>query len=226
MSPDSIRYLASLFCYPVPLEELPETEQDHAIKVMRSLLSVQQVQLYTHIKIAAEPDYFPPEDEAGGTSGRGVQTVVMTSLTAGKWGDFDEFERVRNITGEGLRQMIRGDETSLIHIIHLRPWIIRYTKSKGGNVAYLVPPRGLTILSDIDDVLRETRIYAPEQGILNTFVRPYKPWMNMDRVFANWSSSIPDLHFHYMTPTPEQLARHYVQFLDQNYPGAPLTRTR
>lgn len=89
----------------------------------------------------------------------------------------------------------------------------------GNATAYLVPSTGLTIINDIDDILRVTKIYEPKEGLLNSFARPFTPWMNMPDIYANWSRSIPNFHFHYLTTTPEQVTRNYMDFIYKTYPG-------
>lgn len=90
--------------------------------------------------------------------------------------------------------------------------------TSGNATAYLVPPEGITVVSDIDDILRVTKIYQPKEGLLNTFARPFVPWMNMPDIYANWSWAINGMHFHYLTATPEQLTRSYVDFIFKTYP--------
>lgn len=93
------------------------------------------------------------------------------------------------------------------------------TGADSGNATiYLAPPTGITIVSDIDDILRVTKIYEPKEGLLNTFARAFTPWMNMPDIYANWSTSIEDLHFHYLTTTPEQVTRNYMDFIYKTYP--------
>ena len=40
----------------------------------------------------------------------------------------------------------------------------------------------------------------------------------MPQIYANWSQSLPNLHFHYLTTTPEQITRNYMQFIFADYP--------
>jgi hypothetical protein len=90
----------------------------------------------------------------------------------------------------------------------------------GVATSYLVPPTGITILSDVDDILRITKIYRPTEALLNTFTRPFTPWLNMPTIFANWSLTLPaTTHFHYLTTTPEQATRAYMQFIYATYPA-------
>lgn len=42
----------------------------------------------------------------------------------------------------------------------------------GNGTVILVPSEGFSIVSDIDDVLRITKVYVPNQGLYNSFVQP------------------------------------------------------
>ena len=90
----------------------------------------------------------------------------------------------------------------------------------GNASAYLVPAEGVTVVSDVDDVLRVTRIYQPQEGLLNTFARPFRAWLNMPAIYAAWSTQHPDepYHFHYLTTTPQPATRLYEDFVYNNYP--------
>jgi hypothetical protein len=90
----------------------------------------------------------------------------------------------------------------------------------GNATAYLVPPEGVVLVSDIDDTLRVTKIYQPTEGLLNTFARDFTPWLNMPSNFARWSTQHPEqpYHFHYLTTTPEQATRKYMDFIYSHYP--------
>ncbi|GAB7356995.1 hypothetical protein MBLNU459_g7827t1 [Dothideomycetes sp. NU459] len=48
---------------------------------------------------------------------------------------------------------------------------------------FFVPPQGLSIVSDIDDVLRVAEVWNPKQAILNLLTRPFQPWLNMSDVY-------------------------------------------
>ena len=63
----------------------------------------------------------------------------------------------------------------------------------GNSSAYLVPTEGITIISDIDDILRVTKIYQPEQGLNNTFVNNFTAWMDMPDVYALWQKVNPGI---------------------------------
>ncbi|KAG9127068.1 hypothetical protein FRC07_000791 [Ceratobasidium sp. 392] len=91
--------------------------------------------------------------------------------------------------------------------------------SISGNAStYLVPTQGITLITDIDDILRVTKIWNPDEGLLNSFVYPFQPWMNMPDVLNRWDAVIPNLHFHYLTTTPIKVARPYMSFIYGRYP--------
>jgi len=96
-----------------------------------------------------------------------------------------------------------------------------YTQSVelGNASAYLVPPNGYSLVSDIDDILRFTQIYQPTNGLDNSFANPFVPWTNMPSVLNDWATSDPDLHFHYLTTTPEQFTRVYEDFIFKYFPA-------
>lgn len=82
----------------------------------------------------------------------------------------------------------------------------------GNATGYLVPTQGITIISDIDDILRITKIYQPKEGLLNTFARDMVPWPNMpDVVLPPLSLHIPSARTdltsglrRVVAPTPQQ----------------------
>lgn len=90
----------------------------------------------------------------------------------------------------------------------------------GNSSAWLVPPEGVVVLSDIDDILRLTKIYQPDEGLRNSIARDYQPWDAMPRVYAAWRAQQPTqpYHFHYLTTTPQQAARRYLAFILAYYP--------
>lgn len=128
-------------------------------------------------------------------------------------GDFDTFIQLKN-TSSNDQYLHAGNATSKVQVLNMNA----KGTDTGNASAYLVPPEGVSVVSDIDDILRVTKIYQPKQGLLNTFARPFTPWLNMPEIYANWSSSLPHIHFHYLTTTPEQATRNYMEFIYKTYP--------
>jgi phosphatidate phosphatase APP1 len=121
---------------------------------------------------------------------------------------------LKNTTGPSGGYLLPGNGTTNIQALN---YYVNGT-DPGNATAYLVPTHGITIISDIDDILRVTKIYKPAEGLLNSFARPFTPWMNMPEIYANWSRSIPDFHFHYLTTTPEQITPNYMDYIYKTYP--------
>jgi hypothetical protein len=122
--------------------------------------------------------------------------------------------KLANTTGPAGGHLLRGNETNKIQTLEM----YAQGTDSGNATAYLVPPRGTTIISDIDDILRITKIWDPKEGVLNSFTKAFVPWMNMPEIYAEWARSIDDLHFHYLTTTPEQASRNYMAFTFATYP--------
>lgn len=178
--------LANIFLIDVDIKDLPKSQQDQARNLTSEIFVLQQGDVNVST-ITLES-----------TTTGGSQDIELPYPTTPE-GDFDVFVPIES------NGLLDGDETSRIQFLNT------YVEgaSLGNATAYLVPKEGLTVISDIDDILRVTKIYEPKQGLLNSFARPYRPWENMPQIYANWSASLPDLHFHYLTTTPEQVTRNY-----------------
>ncbi|OJI87716.1 hypothetical protein ABZX51_009509 [Aspergillus tubingensis] len=204
--------LADVFLGNTSISDLSESEQKQARNLTAEILVVQQPDVTVNtIHLEPAPSQGSSGQPGGGGSSNttgGTQDLTLPYNTTVE-GDFDTFVP---ISSNGLTA---GNETSAIQRlnVHVEGATI------GNSTAYLVPPTGLTVVSDIDDILRVTKIYEPEQGLLNSFARPFRPWENMPDIYRNWSISLPNLHFHYLTTTPEQVTRNYMQFIYDNYPG-------
>ncbi|RAH51424.1 phosphatidate phosphatase App1 family protein [Aspergillus brunneoviolaceus CBS 621.78] len=211
-SVSDLNKLANVFLGNTSIEDLPESQQAQARNLTAEILVVQQPHVAVNtIHLEPAPSQGASGEPGGGGASNatgGTQDLTLPYNTTVE-GDFDVFVP---IDSNGLTA---GNETSAIQRLNT------YVKgaSIGNSTAYLVPPKGLTIVSDIDDILRVTKIYEPEQGLLNSFARPFTPWENMPDLYRNWSINIPDMHFHYLTTTPEQVTRNYMQFIYTHYPG-------
>ncbi|KAI8960498.1 hypothetical protein F5Y11DRAFT_329777 [Daldinia sp. FL1419] len=205
--------LADVFLVGTDIDELSEPEQRQARNLTASIFVVQQGGMNVTIDFVNDVDVRP--DASGGVvnADGGAQSIDMPYQTTNE-GDFDAFVTLRNISGSNNEHLMAGNATSSIQALNM---YARGTNT-GNATAYLVPPTGFTIVSDIDDILRVTKIYDPKEGLLNSFAREFTPWMNMPEIYANWSATIPNFHFHYLTTTPEQATRNYMEFIYKTYP--------
>ncbi|TGJ87237.1 hypothetical protein E0Z10_g1506 [Xylaria hypoxylon] len=205
--------LANVFLIGVDIDELPENQQNQARNLTSSIFVVQQDDVSVAINFQNDV-YVRPNASGGVVNAKGgVQSFELPYNTTTE-GDFDAWVTLQNTTGSDGGHLIAGNATSQIQALNV------YTNgtNTGNATAYLVPPTGFTIISDIDDILRITKIYDPKEGLLNSFARPFVAWENMPEIYANWSASIDNFHFHYLTTTPEQATRNYMDFIYKTYP--------
>ncbi|KAJ6151596.1 hypothetical protein N7470_007193 [Penicillium chermesinum] len=211
-SVSDLNKLADVFLVNTSISDLPKSEQVQARNLTAEIFVVQQphVAVNTIHLEPAESQGASGQPGGGGSANTtgGTQDVTLPYNTTVE-GDFDTFVPIKS------NGLTAGNKTSAIQRLNTQV----EGASIGNSTAYLVPPTGLTVISDIDDILRVTKIYEPKQGLLNSFARPFTPWENMPDIYRNWSTSLPDLHFHYLTTTPEQVTRNYMQFIYTNYPG-------
>ncbi len=168
-----------------------------------------------NLSIDMVPDFILPQGLNKGliaTKG-GAQSFKFPEPTTPE-GDFSKFITLQNISSASGDSLLPGNSTKAIQALN---YYVHNT-TNGNATAYLVPPEGFTIVSDIDDILRVTRIWVPHSGLVNTFAVPYTPWLNMPSIYANWSKTVPDLHFHYASTVPEQLTQMYIDFIYKTYP--------
>lgn len=203
--------LANVFLVGTSIQELPPSQQSQARNLTAEIFVLQQSNQNVTFDLKPAPSAGASGEQGGGgaaTPQGGNQQVKFPVPTTPE-GDYDGFVQI-NDTG-----LSAGNSTSAPQRLNV------YTQGdiQGNATSYLVPDSGITVISDIDDILRVTQIYEPKEGLLNSFARPFTPWMNMPDIYANWSRSIPGIHFHYLTTTPEQITRNYMDFIYKTYPG-------
>ncbi|KAJ7504449.1 hypothetical protein B0H11DRAFT_2154582 [Mycena galericulata] len=200
ISQSTLDDLANAFLINASVSQLPTSQAAQARNLTAEIYVVQQSNLNVTMTIV-------PLSSDGTTNGTSQNLTVGPTSPEG---DFNSPVLIPDPQG----QLQSGNETDVIQ----RMTMHTVGTDTGNATAYLVPPDGLTIISDIDDILRVTKIYEPSQGLLNSFARPFTPWMNMPDIYANWSKALPQMHFHYLTTTPEQITRNYMQFIYATYP--------
>jgi phosphatidate phosphatase APP1 len=73
-----------------------------------------------------------------------------------------------------------------------------------GQVIQLVPPRGVSVISDIDDTIKHTDVASRRELLANTFLRPFQSIPGMADKYQAWANH--GAHFHYVSASPWQLA--------------------
>jgi hypothetical protein len=82
----------------------------------------------------------------------------------------------------------------------------------------LIEPRGLSIISDVDDTIKISEVTNRRALLANTFLREYKPIAGMPQLYSEWEKM--DVRFHYVSASPWQLFRPISEFLAaERFPG-------
>ncbi|MBS0450247.1 MAG: App1 family protein [Proteobacteria bacterium] len=103
------------------------------------------------------------------------------------------------------------------------PWIVFHARLPGPRPgvegrALLVPPTGLSVISDIDDTIKVTQVLEQQQMLLNTFARPFKAVPGMAQHYGALARN-PQTRFHYLSSSPIQLLPPLLGFLqDAGFP--------
>lgn len=84
--------------------------------------------------------------------------------------------------------------------------------------ALLVPGRGLSVMSDVDDTIKISQVQNRHQLLLNTFAREFQPVPGMSERYRELDERA-DVRFHYVSSAPIQLHSVLARFLrDQQFP--------
>lgn len=79
--------------------------------------------------------------------------------------------------------------------------------------ALLVPAAGLSVVSDIDDTIKDTHVLVRREMLLNTFARPLRAVPGMAAVYRRVQDRDAATRFHYVSGGPHQLWPMLEEFL-------------
>jgi phosphatidate phosphatase APP1 len=74
----------------------------------------------------------------------------------------------------------------------------------GGNIT-LLPPEGVTVISDIDDTVKVTNVTNFRSMMRKTFLEDFEAVPGMSSRYASWAKE--GVHFHFLSGSPWQLQR-------------------
>lgn len=80
--------------------------------------------------------------------------------------------------------------------------------------AGVIPPRGVSVISDIDDTLKISQVAHRKQLLHNTFLYPFVAVPGMAPLFSQWHSQ--GVSFHYVSSSPWQLFSPLKEFMHEN----------
>lgn len=81
------------------------------------------------------------------------------------------------------------------------------------GVVSLLPPIGLSVISDIDDTVKISNVTDRQLLLQNTFLLEFSPAPGMADLYRHWASA--GASFHYVSSSPWQLYEPLLEFLDR-----------
>jgi hypothetical protein len=141
----------------------------------------------------------------------GSSTFVLGRKSAGN-GHFSGVIRLRDEELTGLRESGRLEHDQLVlDVCHPDDELL----SQG--TIHLIPPAGVSIISDIDDTLKHSDVASRHTLLANTFLHEYQPVAGMAEQFQRWADA--GAAFHYVSSSPWQLYRHLAAHLaEEGFP--------
>lgn len=70
--------------------------------------------------------------------------------------------------------------------------------------AWRLEPQGISVISDVDDTVKVSRVGNKEELMRNTFCRAFRPVPGMAELYRAWQKRL-NVSFHYVTASPWQL---------------------
>ncbi len=152
-SEEKLNDLANIFLIDTDIEDLTPEQQAQARNLTASIFVLQQDDQNITFNLGPAPTAGASGEKGGDgavTPNGGNQQVRFPYLTTSQ-GDFDAFVQIES---DGLAD---GNSTSDIQRLNV------YTEGSniGNATAYLVPPTGFSIISDIDDIHRTLTHLSP-----------------------------------------------------------------
>jgi hypothetical protein len=85
-------------------------------------------------------------------------------------------------------------------------------RKRGGQVQ-LIPPKGLSVISDLDDTIKISGVLDKEELLVNTFLKEFRPVEGMPEVYQSWAKE--GAVFHYVSGSPWQLYPFLADFMSR-----------
>ncbi len=82
-----------------------------------------------------------------------------------------------------------------------------------------IPATGVSIVSDIDDTIKDSNVLNRDELLRNTFLRTFKAVAGMSALYQQYAAQSDALRFHYLSSSPHQLYPALLSFLsEQQFP--------
>lgn len=96
---------------------------------------------------------------------------------------------------------LAAPETASIALLRSTDTIGTIAPTSG--LLHIVPPQGISVISDIDDTIKMTEATCRREMLANTFLRPFEVVEGMAQIYQSWKEA--GCAFHYVSSSPWQL---------------------
>jgi len=79
----------------------------------------------------------------------------------------------------------------------------------------LIGPEGLSVISDIDDTIRVSRVKDKKAALTNAFLREFEPVEGMADLYGRWAAK--GASFHYVSSCPWQFYELLIEFMNKHH---------
>jgi phosphatidate phosphatase APP1 len=119
-----------------------------------------------------------------------------------------------HLTAEELRNVVsRVGEAEQGRWLHFDVKSEPYPNAISLGRVQMIHPMGLSVITDIDDTIKESQVGLRQELLRNTFLRPFKAVPGMQSLYQSWWQQ--GAAFHYISSSPWQLYRSLSSFLQE-----------
>jgi hypothetical protein len=116
---------------------------------------------------------------------------------------------------------LRGSNAMNGDRLTIRAWLSTEPRIVAESGVFILPETGLSIVSDIDDTIKESYVGNTRELLLNTFLREFKRIEGMAELYQQWAAQ--GAAFHYVSSSPWQLFHPIQQWsTDDGFPPGTL----
>ena len=130
----------------------------------------------------------------------------------GKSNSHGYFENVVMLPNDPVNALLQQESIPLVSFVAPDNDRERFFSGK----SQILQPAGTTVVSDIDDTIKDSNVPEPIQLIINTLFLPFRAVEGMADVYQNWHKH--GASFIYLSNSPYQLYEPLTQFLQKSYP--------
>mmetsp|Transcript_35535 Transcript_35535/g.77899 ORF Transcript_35535/g.77899 Transcript_35535/m.77899 type:complete len:413 (+) Transcript_35535:41-1279(+) len=133
------------------------------------------------------------------------------------------FKGQLHISDEDFESCRAGDTCSILLRLVQPADAVAESSSSNSDIAsdrvfmgttYLLPPTGLSVISDVDDTIKLSNVLNKKELLRNTFLKEFEAVPGMSELYQTWSEQL-GATFHFVSSSPWQLYRELSNFMER-----------